>query len=191
MSKAEDLRVIKTRAALQNAFFAMLNETSIEDITINDLCERACIRRATFYKHFADKLDFITYIIKDIRMSFDASFTPLAPTSGPTIEYYVKYAEAVMDFMIKRETAITKILASPMRSVFIEIFMQQNYLDMCERLELSAKGGLLLSVSNEAASCMIVGGVAVNLLRWFEHRDLVSSKVMLDEITQLVGMILG
>ena len=124
-------------------------------------------------------------------MSFDASFTPLAPTSGPTIEYYVKYAEAVMDFMIKRETAITKILASPMRSVFIEIFMQQNYLDMCERLELSAKGGLLLSVSNEAASCMIVGGVAVNLLRWFEHRDLVSSKVMLDEITQLVGMILG
>ena len=53
-----DLRIIKTRKALYTAFTMLLGEKSFEDITVNELCENAMVRRATCYKHFADKYDF-------------------------------------------------------------------------------------------------------------------------------------
>ena len=50
-----DLRVQKTYRALFGAFTELLEEHRFEDITVAMLCERAMIRRTTFYKHFADK----------------------------------------------------------------------------------------------------------------------------------------
>lgn len=190
MNKTEDLRVKKTKAALHTAFFAMLSENSLEDITINDLCEKANIRRATFYKHFDDKLDFITYIIKDIRFSFDSEFT--YGSDRPTLneEYCIKYVESIIDFMLKREAAITKIINSSMRPVFIEIFMQQNYLDTLERLRNSIEDGLVLSTSPEVVSSMIVGGVSINILRWYENRHTISSSDMINELSRLIRAIL-
>ena len=67
----EDLRIIKTRAALSSTFFKMLADMELSEITVNKLCEESGVRRATFYKHFRDKDDFIIYIIKDIRAYFD------------------------------------------------------------------------------------------------------------------------
>lgn len=190
MNKTEDLRVKKTKAALHTAFFAMLSENSLEDITINDLCEKANIRRATFYKHFDDKLDFITYIIKDIRFSFDSEFT--YGSDRPTLneEYCIKYVESIIDFMLKREAAITKIINSSMRPVFIEIFMHQNYLDTLERLRNSIEDGLVLSTSPEVVSSMIVGGVSINILRWYENRHTISSSDMINELSRLIRAIL-
>ena len=45
----EDLRVKKTKRALTLAFIELLKVKHFEDITINELCEKAEIRRATFY----------------------------------------------------------------------------------------------------------------------------------------------
>ena len=50
-----DLRVQKTYRALFAAFTELLEEHRFEDVTVAMLCDRAMIRRTTFYKHFADK----------------------------------------------------------------------------------------------------------------------------------------
>ena len=50
-----DLRIYKTYKALHEAFTEILEHKSFEDLTVNELCDKAMIRRATFYKHFADK----------------------------------------------------------------------------------------------------------------------------------------
>ena len=187
MHKTEDLRVIKTKNSLHNAFFAMLEEMSIEDISINSLCERANIRRATFYKHFSDKLDFFTYIVKDIRSDFDMDFAEGHTNTTFSVEYYVKYIEAVVSFLIKHENAINKILNSPMRSVFIEIFMQQNYLATLERLKKSVTDGMIVCASLESVASMLVGGISVNILYWFENRETESASDMIREITKIMS----
>ena len=91
MAKKEDLRIIKTKAALTNAFYAMLEEMSLEEITVNDLCEKAEVRRATFYKHFNDKNDFIIYLIKDVRERFEVDVWSKESCGCPSKEYYKKY----------------------------------------------------------------------------------------------------
>lgn len=54
-----DLRVQKTRSAIQNALFDLLNEKELSKISISELCRRAQINRKTFYRHYRDTADII------------------------------------------------------------------------------------------------------------------------------------
>ena len=47
-----DLRVIRTRKAIRDAFCDMIMEMDFQDITIKELTRRAMINRNTFYLHY-------------------------------------------------------------------------------------------------------------------------------------------
>ena len=50
----KDLRVIKTKAHLQEALLQLLKEKALDKITISELCKLANINRGTFYLHYHD-----------------------------------------------------------------------------------------------------------------------------------------
>ena len=54
-----DIRVKKTRRAIQKAFIALLREKPIEKITVKEIAERAEINKTTFYSHY-ETLDALT-----------------------------------------------------------------------------------------------------------------------------------
>lgn len=66
-----DLRVERTYRSLMQAFTELLEEGSYDAVTVAALCERAMIRRTTFYKHFADKDEFFAFYLKSIRDEFE------------------------------------------------------------------------------------------------------------------------
>ena len=45
-------------------------------MTVNLLCERAMIRRTTFYKHFADKYEYLAFYIRELRDGFESQLAP-------------------------------------------------------------------------------------------------------------------
>ena len=47
-----DIRVKKTRRAIQKAFIELLREKPIEKITVKEIAERAEINKTTFYAHY-------------------------------------------------------------------------------------------------------------------------------------------
>ncbi len=59
MEKPLDLRIRKTYIALTNTLIEMMEEAPFEDIRVSDLCDRAMVRKSTFYKHFADKYELL------------------------------------------------------------------------------------------------------------------------------------
>lgn len=59
-----DLRIVKTEKALKEAFAQLLLEKDFQNITVNELCDKAMIRRTTFYKHYQDKYDYFDRLIK-------------------------------------------------------------------------------------------------------------------------------
>ncbi|MEM7034170.1 MAG: TetR/AcrR family transcriptional regulator [Chloroflexota bacterium] len=61
-----DLRVIKTRRALKEAFIALVLESGYEAITVTQVAERASVGKKTFYRHFADKRQLAIAIVGDI-----------------------------------------------------------------------------------------------------------------------------
>ncbi len=49
-----DLRIIKTRRAIREAFLQLRETTRLEQVKVKDLCELALINKTTFYKHYPD-----------------------------------------------------------------------------------------------------------------------------------------
>ena len=65
-----DLRVIRTRKAIREAFCSMIMEMDYSDITIKELTERAQINRKTFYLHYNSLDDLLAELQDEIAENF-------------------------------------------------------------------------------------------------------------------------
>ena len=69
-----DRRVGKTRKALKEALTDLILEKGYEEVTVQDVIDRADVGRSTFYAHFVDKDDLLMAILADLDVpSPDAS----------------------------------------------------------------------------------------------------------------------
>ncbi len=187
MIKKEDLRIKKTKNALFNAFFSMMESMTFEEVTVNELCERAEIRRATFYKHYSDKLDFLNAVTKQLRVQFD-SLRWRGDVSAS--EYYVAYAKRIVAFLAEHENVVDNLMRSDLMPTIINVITEQNYIDTAERLKRSKAGGVRLKASAEVTAMMCSGGVAHIILHWLSEGKKKSSDELAEEIGILVSQLI-
>ncbi|KOY82829.1 TetR/AcrR family transcriptional regulator [Lysinibacillus macroides] len=55
-----DLRVVRTKESIREAFIDLIEEKGFEAITVKDITTKAKINRGTFYAHYQDKYDLMT-----------------------------------------------------------------------------------------------------------------------------------
>ncbi|MEK3698979.1 TetR/AcrR family transcriptional regulator [Paenibacillus sp. FSL R10-2199] len=60
-----DRRILRTKEAINRAFLELFGEKELEQITINDIAERANVNRGTVYLHYTDKYDLLNRCIED------------------------------------------------------------------------------------------------------------------------------
>lgn len=68
-----DIRIVKTRNSIMNAFLELRAKKAIEKITVKELCEKAMINKSTFYFHFADIYALSEYLENQIACDVIAS----------------------------------------------------------------------------------------------------------------------
>lgn len=66
MQTKVDLRVIKTRSNIKNTFIQLLSEKEFNEITIQNILDKALINRSTFYKHYSDKYKLAEQLVDEI-----------------------------------------------------------------------------------------------------------------------------
>ncbi|QHW29729.1 TetR/AcrR family transcriptional regulator [Paenibacillus rhizovicinus] len=59
-----DRRILKTQEALKKAMLELMTEKNFDDITIQDLADRANVNRGTIYLHYQDKFDLLDKLIE-------------------------------------------------------------------------------------------------------------------------------
>ena len=69
--KNEDRRIQRTRKLLQEALLALILEKGYEEVTVQDVLERANVGRSTFYAHFQDKEDLFLSEFETMRLMFE------------------------------------------------------------------------------------------------------------------------
>jgi len=57
--KTEDRRIQRTRAMLLSALLDLIVERGYEEVSVQDIVDRANVGRSTFYKHFLDKRELL------------------------------------------------------------------------------------------------------------------------------------
>lgn len=60
-----DLRILKTRKAIKEAFLKLIQTKGYERITIQDIASEAMINRNTFYLHYVDKPDLLEKLCQE------------------------------------------------------------------------------------------------------------------------------
>lgn len=69
-----DLRVVKTKKNIRDAFLQLRKKYSIDEIKVNMLCENAMINKTTFYNHYQDIYELSEELEKEAVESFLNNF---------------------------------------------------------------------------------------------------------------------
>ncbi|KRF08140.1 TetR family transcriptional regulator [Paenibacillus sp. Soil766] len=59
-----DRRILKTQDSLKKAIIELMTEKNFDDITIQDIADRANLNRGTIYLHYQDKFDLLDKLIE-------------------------------------------------------------------------------------------------------------------------------
>ena len=185
MNTKTDARIIKTKIKLIDAFMELISENDFDNITVNSICEKSSVRRATFYKHFKDKLDFFKYIVASLREDFDQKW--FAQDYRNDSEYFTEYALSLVDFFEKNEKIIKSICNSPSSSAMFHTAVIQNYEDTVARAAKNEGYEIKSEISIETFSMMLVGGVLLTLVNWVKSGKYTPKEVLKQEIKAIIN----
>ena len=65
-----DIRVRRTRKMLFDAYEELLAEKPFEKVSVSEVCARSTVNRATFYRHFADRGEFVAAYLQAVTDRF-------------------------------------------------------------------------------------------------------------------------
>lgn len=69
-----DLRVLKTKKNIRDAFLELRKKQSLDEIKVNALCEKAMINKTTFYNHYQDIYELSEELESEVLDSFFNNF---------------------------------------------------------------------------------------------------------------------
>lgn len=159
----DDLRVVKTKAAIRDALFGLMSEKELAKITISEICVRARINRKTFYAHYRAPSD----VIEELENEVLEEFSAILRSGG--------------DSLLNVSAAIRDISATiEQRREFFKQFMSQNpdlfnkgkiKAMLCRVITVSLKNAGALAESEEtlrAAAEFSISGVLSLYSAWFD-----------------------
>lgn len=167
MEEKLDLRIRKTYQAITQAFFQMLEEMHFEDIRVSELCERAMIRKSTFYKHFGDKYELLAFIVRQEQEKFNAQLSTIRNRED-RVDYYIELISTVLDSLGANSTLVQSTIQSNSFPLVLSILSDQIMLDIRERIREDAQSGEKLPATPEIMTSFFVGGVMECVRCWLK-----------------------
>ncbi|MCD7855800.1 MAG: TetR/AcrR family transcriptional regulator [Clostridiales bacterium] len=98
MCEKIDLRVKKTYIALFRSFEKLSKTKDFGDITVNEICDNAMVGKGTFYSHFTDKYDFLSFLINNVFKDYINKAFENA-SSDNLCEYYKEFFLSFIDIL--------------------------------------------------------------------------------------------
>ncbi len=185
MEKKQDLRITKTYMALTNTFFQMMEEMQFDKITVKELCDRAMIRKSTFYKHFADKYELFTFIIRETQAEFDEKSAGEVQSDEP-IDFYKHLFSNVVDFADENTRLIQSAIDSNSLSIILSMMSEQIIPDVTGKLKEDKKSGHEMIASPEVIASLFTGGLIEVIKRWILEEKPISKASLKRQISDLI-----
>lgn len=152
------------------------------------LCERAMIRRTTFYKHFRDKNDYFAFYVDELMSGLPQKRTGKGgATSADDVRVlrHEVFADA-MDMILAHEQLMDNILESSMSGMLTSMICDRIAHSIRERVMSTLDEDALAPVSLETTSEFIAGGIIRLFTNWWESgHDLESRPEIADVVDAL------
>lgn len=184
MEKKLDLRVQKTRSALINALYRLLCEKSLDDITVTELCDRAVIRKATFYKHFGDKTELLVYMIQELqRISREENSVRYDPEDP--YRFYAGVFQYLVDFVDSNEAFVTRILRSSSGAFVRNLLEEQIRRDINEQLRHEERADV--REAHTMLSAMYAGAITSCGVWWITQNPRPDKNTIIEQFAEFIS----
>ncbi|MEE3452874.1 TetR/AcrR family transcriptional regulator [Dialister sp.] len=180
-----DRRQQKTRAAIFNAFGALLSEEPYSKITIQEIIDRANIGRSTFYAHFETKDSLLAEMCREL---FDHIIEGVLNDNMPSDPHFAPgVRDPVFCHLLQHIKANTNHVHDLLVSESSDIFMR--YFKMALTKLISS-----YVLTDKEPACDVprpfllnhITGAFVEMVQWWVRRDMKESPEELDRYFQAV-----
>lgn len=168
-NSVHDLRVKKTRKALIEAFIELSETRTPEDITVGDICEKAMVRRATFYNHFADKYEFFEYVMDKIQRDTNVELNA-HPGDITMAEYCVNICRAYLRNYKRHPKMVARLMNSKTRS-YSDLLIKQATDAIRLKAKVDQERGIKTEIDAQVLATFI-GGAIPNTLTRYQKGDM-------------------
>ena len=156
----------RTRRALRAALIGLLVERGWDDLSVQDICDRADVGRSTFYTHFADKEELLQAGFDDLRRELRAQRTESASKGDP-----LGFARGVIEHAAENQTLFRAIIGRR-AGHFVEKHFRQLVVEIAKE-ELGQGAG---------AAHFVAGGLVQLLTWWVDGRRPVAEAADLEAL---------
>lgn len=118
----KDARVTRTHNQLINGMIAILKEKSFDDVSVSEICEASGVHRATFYKHFNDKFEFLNFCFESLLSTI--SFDSLEIGSSPQVikSNIMHFISCILEFIDENRALFTSACINCPSESFLSSF---------------------------------------------------------------------
>lgn len=148
-----------TKQVLANTLLDLLESKPFPKITVNELCTKSMIVRSTFYLHFQDKYELLSYTLKEISKELDTVMETHAPK-----DFFI----VLLGKCQEKEKAFYNLFETELNEELVEIFYEffSRYITL--GLEEKLSSGALLPGPVESVTAFYVSGLVGMTLRWIK-----------------------
>ena len=185
MANNTDLRYVRTNQMLCNAFIELLQKKEFEDITIDELCKKAFIRRATFYTHFLDKYDFFAYFVRQNGKAFFNNWNEPEETKN-IINFSVHMFRETVRYLTEHMAMVQNILSSNAFSILLDILAEQiksSLLNILNQYEVSP---FPADIHPEIIASYYSGGIIQILRYWIASKKMITEEELIKQYSSLM-----
>lgn len=156
-----DRRVKRTKKALRDALLTLLNEKSINEITVTELTSLADVNRATFYFYYTDLIDMLQQIQNEAYEAFTA-VVKKASVEVSTIDGFTEYSERLLTFCQENEELVRFIINNDVNSRLYSYIKQLMLVNIPNTKEVFSDDNPAKYLSNFVITAMI--GICIDWL---------------------------
>jgi AcrR family transcriptional regulator len=192
MSKTkEDARIVKTREKLLSAIRELLRKKPFQEITVNEICDTADVRRATFYKHYRDKYDFLGAMAGEMRKVFEKNIWDTIEHKYSR-DYYTAYVEALINFVDNQEAMVRFVIGEEIAATVIYTLISDNYEKTRQRLRADVDRGLRIAASVDMVAGVLASGIGGVIVDWLKNGKTTPKETLISECRSICNaLILG
>lgn len=171
-----DRRVLKTKASLRDAMLALMAPRGWDDMTIQEICDKANVGRSTFYVHYQSKDDLLHEAMNDLR-------DMLSPHSVPVeaAEPGLHFLAGLLDYMAQQREVFRAAIGRRSGHGVARRFRSM----VCQLVEIALARRGHPAARDPRVAAFIAGGIVEAMAWWVDAPEPPSIDDMKRDLGQL------
>ena len=181
-----DLRVKKTQRALMDSFLELLKTKNFSQITVQDLCDRAMVRRSTFYRHYSDKYDLLNQVLANFFNSLHESHLDNLLVKEPKT-YFENIVRETLYFLIENRDTIQSVFTMAYYDEITRIVYNQLYKGVERQVNFDIRHGIRFNIDLEVYMEFMAGGILRIIYAWLKEGQKRSVEDLTREVVKIIN----